>query len=186
MKIFSAPLQGYTDCAWRNAHAQVFAGTIDRYYAPFIRLEKGDFRNKDLRDIAPQANTGYRLVPQAIACPAEQLVLIVEKIASMGYGEIDINMGCPFPPVVKRHWGAGILPYPEEVASMLVTLKHFPGIKFSVKMTKAKSVCLLSRRFRSLSKDPQVRKKAPVRARVVLRFGREPNIPIRLPCLLRK
>ena len=134
MKIFSAPLQGYTDCAWRNAHAQVFAGTIDRYYAPFIRLEKGVFRNKDLRDIAPQANTDYRLVPQAIACPAEQLVLIVEKIASMGYGEIDINMGCPFPPVVKRHWGAGMLPYPEEVASMLDTLKHFPGIKFSVKM----------------------------------------------------
>ena len=134
MKIFSAPLQGYTDCAWRNTHAQVFAGTIDRYYAPFIRLEKGAFRDKDLRDISPQANSGYRLVPQAIACPAGQFAAIIEKIASMGYGEIDINMGCPFPPVVKRHCGAGILPYPEEVASMLGTLKHFPGIKFSVKM----------------------------------------------------
>ena len=26
MKIYAAPLQGYTESAWRNAHAEVFGG----------------------------------------------------------------------------------------------------------------------------------------------------------------
>lgn len=134
IKVFSAPIQGYTDCTWRNAHSTVFAGSVERYYAPFLRLEKGAFRNKDLRDIAPEENTSYCLVPQAIACPHEQFAIIIDKIASMGYGEIDINMGCPFPPMTKRHCGAGILPYPNEVAAMLAVTKNYPGIKFSIKM----------------------------------------------------
>ena len=50
MKLYSAPLQGYTEAPWRNAHETAFGG-VDAYYAPFMRIEKGDFRNKDLRDL---------------------------------------------------------------------------------------------------------------------------------------
>ena len=31
--LYAAPLQGFTELAWRNAHAQVFGG-IDAYYTP--------------------------------------------------------------------------------------------------------------------------------------------------------
>lgn len=134
MKIFSAPIQGYTDCAWRNAHSRIFAGDIDRYYAPFLRLEKGAFRDKDLRDIAPEANQGYHMVPQVIACGRDRLTLLIDKVVSLGYREIDINMGCPFPPIVKRHCGAGILAYPDEAAAMLGLLEEYPDVTFSVKM----------------------------------------------------
>lgn len=134
MKIFSAPIQGYTDCAWRNAHSRIFAGDIDRYYAPFLRLEKGAFRDKDLRDIAPEANQGYHMVPQVIACERDRLTLLIDKVVSLGYREIDINMGCPFPPIVKRHCGAGILAYPDEAAAMLGLLEEYPDVTFSVKM----------------------------------------------------
>ena len=34
----------------------VILGGIDAYYSPFVRLEKGDFRNKDRRDVAPENN----------------------------------------------------------------------------------------------------------------------------------
>lgn len=37
--IYAAPLQGFTEAAWRNAHEQTFGG-VDAYYTPFIRLEK--------------------------------------------------------------------------------------------------------------------------------------------------
>lgn len=37
MKIYAAPLQGYTEMAWRNAHDEVFGG-IDAYYTPFVRM----------------------------------------------------------------------------------------------------------------------------------------------------
>ena len=134
MKIFSAPIQGYTDCAWRNAHSRIFAGDIDRYYAPFLRLEKGAFRNKDLRDIAPESNRDYHLVPQVIACERSQFAMLVDKVVSLGYREVDINMGCPFPPIVKRHCGAGMLPFPDEVRSMLGVTEEYPDVSFSVKM----------------------------------------------------
>ena len=49
--IHFAPLQGYTDSVYREAHTRVFGG-VDTYYTPFVRIEKGGFRNKDLKDIA--------------------------------------------------------------------------------------------------------------------------------------
>ena len=38
--ICAAPLQGFTEVAWRNAHAQCL-GCVDAYYTPFVRLETG-------------------------------------------------------------------------------------------------------------------------------------------------
>ena len=55
MKLYAAPLQGFTEAPWRNLHQEVFGG-IDAYYTPFVRMEKGEFRNKDVRDIAPENN----------------------------------------------------------------------------------------------------------------------------------
>ena len=53
LKIHFAPLQGYTDHIYRNAHHEIFGG-IDYYYTPFVRLETVDsFRLRDLRDIEP-------------------------------------------------------------------------------------------------------------------------------------
>lgn len=43
--LYAAPLQGFTELAWRNAHAQVFGG-IDAYYTPFVRLEKGRYATR--------------------------------------------------------------------------------------------------------------------------------------------
>ena len=48
MKLYAAPLQGFTEAPWRNLHQEVFGG-IDAYYTPFVRMEKGEFRNKDVR-----------------------------------------------------------------------------------------------------------------------------------------
>ena len=62
--IHFAPLQGFTDAPYRNAHETVFGG-VDTYYTPFVRLEKGEsFRNRELRDIEKENNTVHHLVPQ--------------------------------------------------------------------------------------------------------------------------
>lgn len=45
-----------------------------------------------------------------------------------------MNMGCPFPLIVRRGKGAGILSSPEKVEALLETMKVFPEIRFSVKM----------------------------------------------------
>lgn len=66
LPIHFAPLQGYTDVIYRNAHAACFGG-IDTYYTPFVRLEKGGFRHRDVRGIEPGNNQVPHLIPQLIA-----------------------------------------------------------------------------------------------------------------------
>ncbi len=45
LPIHLAPLQGYTEAAYRNAHAAVFGG-VDVYHTPFVRIDRGEFRHK--------------------------------------------------------------------------------------------------------------------------------------------
>lgn len=82
LPIHFAPLQGYTEAFYRNAHAAVFGG-IDTYYTPFVRIEKESFRNKDIREIDFANNHVPHLVPQLIAPSAEKaetiLSLFIEK-----------------------------------------------------------------------------------------------------------
>lgn len=76
LPIHFAPLQGYTEAFYRNAHATVFGG-IDTYYTPFVRIEKESFRNKDVREIDFANNHVPHLVPQLIAPSAEKAETIL-------------------------------------------------------------------------------------------------------------
>ena len=133
LPIHFAPLQGYTDEIYRNAHAACFGG-INAYYTPFVRLEKGTFRHRDVRGIEPGNNQVPHLIPQLIAPTAEKAEKILSLFIEKGYKEADINMGCPFPILAKRHNGSGILPYPEEVQALLSLITKYPQISFSIKM----------------------------------------------------
>lgn len=134
MEIHFAPLQGYTDYVFRNAHSHVY-GNIDRYYSPFVRLESGDtFRNKDLRDIDPSNNDSSVFVPQILAGSADEACKIIDMLRERDYTKADINMGCPFPLVTRKRKGAGILPFPDMVSDLLSVTEHYPEMDFSVKM----------------------------------------------------
>ena len=131
--VYAAPLQGFTEAAWRNAHARVFGG-VEAYYTPFVRLEKGVIRNKDCREVSAAQNAVGHLVPQLIASEPEEFVTLVRFLQTEGYQEIDVNMGCPFPMLTKRSKGSGILPHPDKVAALLAAMTHFPEVAFSIKM----------------------------------------------------
>jgi tRNA-dihydrouridine synthase len=133
MKIFAAPLQGFTEATWRNVHNETYGG-IDTYITPFIRIEKGEIRNKDIRDTEKKNNTVPHLIPQIIAATPDELLPIAEFIAKEGYCEADINMGCSFALQVRKQHGAGLLPHPEAVAALMKATGEMPEIKFSVKM----------------------------------------------------
>ena len=74
------------------------------------------------------------LVPQLIATSIEKAETILSLFIEKGYKEADINLGCPFPLLAKRHNGSGILPYPDEVKTLLGLTLKYPQISFSVKM----------------------------------------------------
>lgn len=131
--IFFAPLQGYTDAAYRNAHARNFRG-IETYYTPFVRLEKGEVRTRDLRDILPENNQDTCVCPQMIAGNVDEFHALMKVILPLGYRDVDLNFGCPFPLLVRKQKGCGILPFPEKVGILLDAIKDYPDIHFSVKM----------------------------------------------------
>ncbi len=136
MPIYFAPLQGYTEAPYRRIHQEVCGG-IDCYYTPFIRLEHGQIRKKDLREALPEQNEGVKVIPQVIASDAEEFLPLVEKLAAIGHTEVDVNMGCPFPLQTRLGRGSGILPHVDRVEGVLreVTRLHDEqGIRFTVKM----------------------------------------------------
>ena len=133
MKIYSAPLQGFTEAVWRNVHSEVFGG-IDGYYTPFLRYEHNEIRSKDIRDVERKNNTAQNLVPQVIAATPDEIHPLLELVANEGYTRVDINMGCSFPLQMRKRHGAGLLPYPELVAALMAEVVKHPEFSFSVKM----------------------------------------------------
>lgn len=138
MEILFAPLQGYTEAAYRSAHHRHIGG-IDSYYIPFVRLEYGKLLRRDVRVLDRAAADCGVLpqTPQIIASTTAEAAAVVPEITSRGLGHININMGCPFPLLANKGKGAGILPHPDKVHALLdevIDRATVAGATVSVKM----------------------------------------------------
>ena len=131
--VFAAPLQGVTDNVWRMAQHDVFGG-LDAYYSPFMRVDHGEIRRKDLRDVDPERNQGITLIPQILACQPDHALMMVEALQEMGYRRIDINLGCPFPPIALHRKGSGMLAYPDLVEALFKALANVEDVEYSLKL----------------------------------------------------
>lgn len=131
-KVLSAPIQGWTDHVWRVAHAQVFGG-VDAYHAPFMRVEHGVIRPRDLRDILPENNEAIHVVPQVLACRPADMRQMLSAIADMGYDHVSVNLGCPHPPVARKGYGCGMLTRPDDLRTMFDVLNEFDRFTYSLK-----------------------------------------------------
>jgi len=148
LKILFAPLQGYTTGIYRRANAENFGG-VDAYYAPFLRIENGKPREKDLRDLecanaecanakcagiaeenaheGNARNLNVHEIPQIIANSVDEFKVLADALIAKGYTEIDFNMGCPFPMQVNRHRGAGLLSDAQTVQEIMDEIKKMSG-----------------------------------------------------------
>lgn len=133
MKIHFAPVQGHTDAAYRHFHVAHYV-PADEYYTPFIRLEHGEVRKKDLNDLHSAIAENDKVVPQVIFKNLEELAPLVDTLASEGYDRIDINMGCPFPLQTAKGRGAATAGSVEAAEAVRKAVSDHPDIRFSVKM----------------------------------------------------
>ena len=133
LPIHFAPLQGYTDDVYRRIHHDLFGG-ITTYYTPFVRMEGGGVRSKDMRDIRPEFNEGVPVVPQIIVKSMKEFEYLVSIIEEKGYQEIDINMGCPFPMQAKHGRGSGLLAHTDIIEEIAKAISEKNNLSFSVKM----------------------------------------------------
>lgn len=133
LKVYAAPLQGFTEAPWRSAHARVFGG-VDCYYTPFMRVEKGVVRSRDLNDALVRSQCLSDIVPQAIFSGVDELAVIVSEIRKAGIARLDLNMGCPFPPQCRKGRGAAMIVRPDVLRDVIRLIGDVADICFSVKM----------------------------------------------------
>ena len=128
------PFQGITDAPFRNVFKQHFGG-IDKFYTPFFTGIHKEEHAKNLQgeEIDPRYNDVETLTPQILSTDAEEILRFAKQCKELGYKEINLNMGCPFPRVANKKRGCGLLPYPEHVEEMLERVFEEIDIKFSVK-----------------------------------------------------
>jgi tRNA-dihydrouridine synthase len=133
MRILAAPLQGYTTAAWRHYHAEIYGGT-DAYLSPFIRVEKGEIRRHDFKSIFSDLNANQELIPQIIFRDVAEFRILVDAVKALGYSEVNLNMGCPFPPQVKHGRGAAVVANASLLQDIRNVMAEYADISFSVKM----------------------------------------------------
>lgn len=130
MQLALAPLQTYTDYHFRNAHIAVFKG-VDKFYAPYLKMNNdGTIKNAPKIDILPKNNPNNSVIPQLMACGEQEFFVMADYIESLGYTELNWNMGCPYPMVTNKNLGAGILNKPTEIFDLFDSI--FPKLKMGL------------------------------------------------------
>lgn len=133
MNLYFAPLEGITTYIYRNTHAEVFGG-CDGYYAPFITPSDNEkISRKGLRDVVPEKNDTVNLTVQVLTNRSDSFLKFARKIKALGYGEVNINIGCPFERVIRKGRGAGMLKDTEELDRFLDGVFSGCDLKVSVK-----------------------------------------------------
>ncbi len=119
-ELILAPLRGVTGLRFRQAFQAHLTG-LDRAVAPFIATVQGPrVKPEILRGVDPAAQpAGLPLIPQVIGKDPAQLRVMLRAMRALGYADIDLNAGCPWPFVAKKGRGAGLLRDEASLAAML-------------------------------------------------------------------
>ena len=132
-RLSLGPFQGITDAPFRNVFKKHFGG-IDKFYTPFFTgIQKDHAKNLQVEEIDPRFNDVETLTPQILSTDAEEILRFASQCKELGYKEINLNMGCPFPRVANKKRGCGLLPYPEKIEAMLCTVFERIDVNFSIK-----------------------------------------------------
>lgn len=133
MKFYFAPMEGVTGYLYRRAHHDFFPGA-EKYFIPFIAPRKsGGFTSRELRDIAPERNEGIPAVPQILTNNATGFCHTARELHALGYGEVNLNLGCPSGTVVAKGKGSGFLAEPEALDRFLEAVYSALDFPVSIK-----------------------------------------------------
>ena len=132
--LLSSPLQGFTDFRFRNTFQKFFGG-VDTFYAPYIRLNgKLIIKSNYDRDIQLKNNTTLKVIPQIMTNDADEFIFVSKFVQSLGYKELNWNLGCPYPMVTNKCLGSGLVNDPERIDRILDRVHSETDIIVSMKM----------------------------------------------------
>ncbi len=132
--LLSSPLQGFTDFRFRNAFHHYFGG-IDTFYAPYIRLNgKLKIKQSYQNDLLAENNSTLEVIPQVITNDPDEFLYVAKYVQSLGYKELNWNLGCPYPMVTKSGMGSGLICNPARIDEVLHKAHNETDILVSMKM----------------------------------------------------
>lgn len=133
MKYSLAPMEGITGYTYRRVFDQCF-GPIDQYYTPFVSPNATrSFMKREGKEIDPEHNAGLPVAPQLLTRNAEDFLWAANRLAELGYSEVNLNLGCPSGTVTAKGKGSGFLSYPEELDQFLETIFARSPLPISIK-----------------------------------------------------
>lgn len=134
MIISFAPLEGITGWIYRKLHQEMFPG-VDSYYTPFwAPTVDSPLAGRGLTDMLPENNRGIPVIPQLLTNQAAAFLPAARMLRDMGYGEVNLNLGCPSGTVFSKKKGSGFLTQPQEMDRFFDEVFSADlGIKVSVK-----------------------------------------------------
>ena len=134
MKLYLAPLQGFTDRVFRNSYCRFFNG-FDLAIAPFISaLQEGRFKKKEMRDVLPEHNRLLPVIPQIMGNNPLDFAVVADALYDLGYESVNWNLGCPYKMVAKKAKGSGLLCFPDRIDVFLDSVLSMMKPRLSVKM----------------------------------------------------
>ena len=119
MRFYAAPMEGITNRVYRRLREKYFPGA-EKVFAPFFS-PTADKRltPREKEELAPENNEGVPLVPQLLVNAAEPFLWALRELRAMGYGEVNLNLGCPSRTVTAKGKGAGLLTDPQRLDRLL-------------------------------------------------------------------
>ena len=133
MRYYFAPLEGVTDSIYRRIHHKYFSG-VDRYYMPFISPTiHRTLTHKEDRELPMADSVDFVAIPQVLTKVPEDFLWAAVQCAELGYGEVNLNLGCPSGTVVAKGKGSGMLADPESLDRFLDGIFTAAPLPVSVK-----------------------------------------------------
>ena len=86
-------------------------------------------------DIQPANNTGMPIIPQLMGNEPRQMTDTLKSLSTLGYRQVNWNIGCPSAQVVRKQRGCGLMPHADKVEAVgAAASREVPECHFSVKM----------------------------------------------------
>jgi tRNA-dihydrouridine synthase B len=129
-----APMQALTDVPFMNAYQKHFGGFTEMM-APYIMASSNSpIKAKILQKYFTNLNHEITLIPQLMSNDADGFVYVANLLFDLGFTKINWNLGCPYPTVINKQRGSGLLPFPDKIDSILNKICQHLKPELSVKI----------------------------------------------------
>ena len=120
MKIYISPMAGITDYAYRQIMSKF---NPDLVFAEMVNAHLMNIEDKTTITQLLKCDDFKTTGAQIFGHDKEELVNAFLKVESLGFKQINLNMGCPQPKIIKNGSGSALLPRTEFMKDLIHTLK---------------------------------------------------------------